>query len=145
GIDVAIQVLIYPVVDFTDAMLSYPSALENADDPVLTQTSLAACRRIWLRDNDPADPLISPLLTSDLRGVAPALVQTARFDPLRDQGNAYARRLRDVGALQALTEYPHAAHAFIATPGLNRGARHARREIVAHLQQAFAPQLAESR
>ncbi|MGO9153694.1 alpha/beta hydrolase [Mycobacterium sp.] len=143
-IDVALQVLIYPAVDFTDAMLTYPSAVENPD-PILTQTSLTAFRRIWLRDNDPADPLISPLLTSDLRGVAPALVQTARFDPLRDQGGAYARRLRDAGALQALTEYTHAAHAFIALPGLNRGARQARREIVAHLQQAFARQLAESR
>ena len=144
GIEVALQVLIYPVVDFTDAMLSYPSAVDNAD-PILTQNSLTTFRRIWLRDNDPADPLISPLLTSDLRGVAPALVQTARFDPLRDQGEAYARRLRDVGALEASTEYPHAAHAFIATPGANRGARRARREIVAHLQQAFARQLAGSR
>ncbi len=144
GIEVALQVLIYPVVDFTDAMLSYPSAVENAD-PILTQDSLTAFRRIWLRDNDPADPLISPLLTSDLRGVAPAVVQTARFDPLRDQGHAYARHLRDAGALAALTEYPYAAHAFIATPGANRGARRARREIVAHLQHAFARQLAESR
>ena len=144
GIEVALQVLIYPVVDFTDAMLSYPSAVDNAD-PTLTQNSLTTFRRIWLRDNDPADPLISPLLTSDLRGVAPALVQTARFDPLRDQGEAYASRLRDVGALEASTEYPHAAHAFIATPGANRGARRARREIVAHLQQAFARQLAGSR
>jgi acetyl esterase len=144
-VDVALQVLIYPVVDFTDAMLSYPSAVENPDDPILTPTTLTAFRRIWLRDNDPADPLISPLLTSDLRGVAPALVQTARFDPLRDQGSAYARRLGDVGALQALTEYPHAAHAFIAAPAVNRGARHARREIIAHLQQAFARQLAETR
>ena len=140
GIDVALQVLIYPVVDFTDAMLSYPSALENPD-PVLTPTALTTFRGIWLRDNDPADPLISPLLASDLRGVAPALVQTARFDPLRDQGAAYADRLRDVGALAALTEYPHAAHAFIAIPGANRGARRARRQIVAHLQQAFARQL----
>jgi len=145
-IDVALQVLIYPVVDFTDAMLSYRSALENANDPILTPASLIAFRRIWLRDNDPADPLISPLLTSDLRGVAPALVQTARFDPLRDQGDAYAGRLRDAGALQALTEYPCAAHAFIATPGLNYcTARHARREIIARLQQTFARQLAESR
>ena len=144
GIELALQVLIYPVVDFTDAMLSYPSALENAD-PILTPTSLTAFRRIWLRDNDPTAPLISPLVTSDLRGVASALVQTARFDPLRDQGEAYASRLRDVGALEALTEYPHAAHAFIATPGANRGARRARREIITHLQQAFARQLAESR
>jgi acetyl esterase len=144
GIEVALQVLIYPVVDFTDAMLSYPSAVDNAD-PILTQDSLTTFRRIWLRGNDPADPLISPLLTSDLRGVAPAVVQTARFDPLRDQGHAYARRLRDASALAALTEYPYAAHAFIATPGANRGARRARREIVAHLQHAFARQLAESR
>ncbi len=144
GIDVALQVLIYPVVDFTDAMLSYPSAVESAD-PILTPDSLITFRRIWLQDNDPDDPLVSPLFASDLRGVAPALVQTARFDPLRDQGAAYAGRLRDAGALAALTEYPHAAHAFIATPGANRGARRARREIVAHLQQAFARQLAESR
>jgi acetyl esterase len=145
-IDVALQVLIYPIVDFTDAMLTYPSAVENGDDPILTRTSLTAFRRIWLRDNDPTDPLISPMLTSDLRGVAPALVQTARFDPLRDQGYAYAGRLGDAGALQALTEYPHAAHAFIATPGLNYcTARHARREMIAHLQQAFARQPAESR
>jgi acetyl esterase len=144
GVAVALQVLIYPAVDFTDEMLSYPSAVENAD-PILTPASLTAFRRIWLRDNDPADPVISPVLTSDLRGVAPALLQTARFDPLRDQGTAYARRLRDAGALQNLTEYPHAAHAFIATPGANRGARHARREIVAHLRQAFARQPAESR
>jgi len=144
GIDVALQVLIYPVVDFTDQMFSYPSAVENRG-PVLSQTALRTFRRIWLRDTDPSDPLVSPLLTSDLRRVAPALVQTARFDPLRDQGEAYAKRLREAGALMALTEYPHAAHAFIATPGTNWEARRARREIVAHLQDAFARQLAESR
>jgi acetyl esterase len=143
GTDVALQVLIYPVVDFTDEMFSYPSAIENRG-PVLTQTALRTFRRIWLRDNEPSDPRVSPLLTSDLRGVAPALVQTARFDPLRDQGAAYADRLRDVGALAALTEYPYSAHAFIATPGATCGAHRARREIVAHLQQAFARQLAES-
>jgi acetyl esterase len=144
GVDVALQVLIYPVVDFTDKMFSYPSAVENRG-PVLTHTALRTFRRIWLRDKDPSDPLVSPLLTSDLRGVAPALVQTARYDPLRDQGAAYAGRLRDAGALAASTEYPLAAHAFIATPGATCGARRARREIVAHLQQAFARQLAESR
>ena len=51
-IDVALQVLIYPAVDFTDAMLTYPSAVENPD-PILTRTSLTAFRRIWLRTTIP--------------------------------------------------------------------------------------------
>lgn len=63
-------------------------------------------------DVTPEDPAVSPLLAEDLSGLPPALVVTAGFDPLRDEGNRYAAAMRDAGVLVDLREERSMIHAF---------------------------------
>ncbi|MEZ4392196.1 MAG: alpha/beta hydrolase [Polyangiales bacterium] len=89
------QWLIYPATDFTRSHASHQTF---ADALVLPKRSID--RFLFDYTPDPAthlDPRASPLFADDLRGVAPAIVQTAGFDPLRDEGDAYARKLADAG------------------------------------------------
>ena len=60
------------------------------------------------------DPRCSPSLADDVEGVAPAYVATAGFDPLRDEAEEYARRLRDAGVLVALRRHPGLIHGFLS-------------------------------
>ena len=92
---VRLQVLIYPVTDLASESQSYA---DLADGYMLTRDSMR-----WFKDQylakaeDAADWRVSPLRAPSLAGVAPALVITAGYDPLRDEGEAYARRLREAG------------------------------------------------
>lgn len=87
------QWLIYPATDFTRAM---PSHTHFANALILPKRSID--RFLYYYAPDPAthrDPAASPLFATDLRGVAPAIVQTAGFDALRDEGDAYAKKLAE--------------------------------------------------
>ncbi|HVN50165.1 MAG TPA: alpha/beta hydrolase [Acidimicrobiales bacterium] len=86
------QLLVYPVVDLT---LSHPSIESNGEGHLLTKKAMEWFVDHYLGDTDPKDPRISPLYADDLSGVAPATIYTAEFDPLRDEGAAYAERLAD--------------------------------------------------
>ena len=88
------QLLVYPAVDLT---LSHPSIDDNGEDYLLTKKAMIWFVDHYLGEQDPKDPRVSPLFVDDLSGVAPATVYTAEFDPLRDEGNAYAERLTDAG------------------------------------------------
>jgi len=89
------QVLELPVTDLT---MSQPSIDENAAGPLLTRDGLAACVNHFLADPaDATNPYASPLLAPRLSELPSALVMTAELDPLRDEGEAYARRLADAG------------------------------------------------
>ncbi|WP_052664247.1 alpha/beta hydrolase [Nitriliruptor alkaliphilus] len=127
GPPIALQALIYPATDLT---MSFPSTVELADAPILGRADMDAFVRHYLGpDGDPADPAVSPHHVEDLTGVAPALVQTAEHDPLRDEGRAYADRLREAGVPTRWTEYAGVPHGFVSLPGICRSAHQAVAEI----------------
>jgi acetyl esterase len=109
GTPVAAQFLIYPAVDSAG---EYPSRVENAKGYFLEQPTMD-----WFYGHyagaweDAADPRLSPL-HADLTGLAPALVVTAEFDPLRDEGEAYAEKLRAAGVRVEQQRYDGMIHGF---------------------------------
>jgi acetyl esterase len=78
---------------------------------------------------DPSDPRVSPGRTQDLKGLAPALVYTAGFDMLLDQGAAYAQRLGEAGVKTSYHCFDSLPHGFVAFPGAARAAEEAIRRI----------------
>jgi acetyl esterase len=83
------------------------------------------------------DPRASPLLAEDLSGLAPAVVITAGFDPLRDEGEEYARALAQAGTPVVLRRFDSYIHGFISAPGVSRRLREAVLEIGAMTRAAF--------
>jgi acetyl esterase len=99
GPAVACQALLYPAVDYRDGV-RYPSRHEfGSGDYFLSLREIDWFRAQHLVDVDAqaADPLASPMAAPDLSGLPPALVTTSGFDPLRDEGQRYAERLRAAG------------------------------------------------
>jgi acetyl esterase len=101
GIRLAAQLLVYPVTDafgyFADAgeNAHFPSRSENADGYFLSRAVMEwFCRHYLAEKTDGADWRVSPLRAPSLSGLAPAVVCTAWFDPLRDEGKAYAKALQ---------------------------------------------------
>lgn len=112
----AFQLLIYPS---TDQRAVAPSHTTNGKGYLLTTETVA-----YYRDNylpDPAtrvDPRTSPLLHSDLAGLPPALVLTAGFDPLRDEGLQYADALSAAGVATQYVCFERQIHGFITMGGV---------------------------
>ena len=90
------QILLYPVLDLDlDRSDRYPSLRDNADGYYVTRDELRWCVRNYLAaGTDPADPRISPAQHADLANLPPTVLAVAQYDPLRDQGTAYAKALR---------------------------------------------------
>jgi acetyl esterase len=117
------QLLVYPNTD----QLADDQSMRAADDRFLfNRHSVDWYRQHYLANpGDAAHPLASPLRAESLAGLPPALLITAEYDPLRDQGEAYARRLADEGVPVELSRYPGMAHGFftmIGTLGASRAA-----------------------
>jgi acetyl esterase len=111
----AFQLLIYPATDLTRSL---PSHRYFAEGFMLPEPSITWFLQNYLPDPELArDPRASPLLASDLSGLPPALVVTAGFDPLRDEGRAYADRLRDAGVKVEYVCSEGSMHGFINTAG----------------------------
>jgi acetyl esterase len=129
GPAICFQLLIYPVMDFD---FDTPSYHENASGFHLTRQDMVWCWRQYLaRELDGYTPLASPLRAEDVRGLPPAMVITAEYDPLRDEGEAYARRLEQAGVPVTCKRYPGMIHGFIRRPGQLDQARTALDDIAA--------------
>ena len=112
GERLAFQALVYPVTDLT---LSHPSMDENAEGYLLTKAGMKWFVGHYLQGHtDPASPTVSPLHAADsvLATAAPAYVITAEFDPLRDEGEAYAARLAAAGVAVTAERFDGLIHAF---------------------------------
>jgi acetyl esterase len=129
------QLLIYPAVDFTRSL---PSHRHFAAGLFLTKSSID-----WFMQNYVPDqahlthPRASPLLAGDHAGVAPALVVTAGFDPLRDEGDAYAAALRAAGVPTQHRCYEGQVHGFFSMSAGIDSARAAFDEMIASLRAAL--------
>ncbi|HEX2038691.1 MAG TPA: alpha/beta hydrolase [Acidimicrobiales bacterium] len=129
------QLLVYPAVDHT---LSFPSIVENGRGFFLYEDDIRWFRDHLLRGHDPRDPLASPYFATDLSGLPPAYVVTAEYDPLRDEGEAYAERLRDAGVLVTLRRWDGQLHAFFTMVRFYPAAEPALLEAAAALRSAMA-------
>ena len=113
---IGFQLLIYPVIDHGYDTASYR---ENADGYLLTKESMAWFWNHYLAGaDDGANPYASPLRAKSLADLPPAMVVTAEFDPLRDEGEAYAERLRKAGVPVKLKRYAGLIHGFFSMTGV---------------------------
>ncbi|MDY7103287.1 MAG: alpha/beta hydrolase [Actinomycetota bacterium] len=132
GPAISYQALIYPV---TDHDLGTESYSVNGDDYFLTRDMMG-----WFWDHylggggDGSDPLASPLRAPRLDGLPPATVLTAEFDPLRDEGEAYAARLRDAGVSVRVHRYDGQIHGFWQMGGVMPAAKEAVAEVAGDLR-----------
>lgn len=128
GPALASQVLLYPVTDFSS--FETRSYRELGEGYFLTRAAMHWFADHYLASADlKRHPEVSPLLAPDLSGLPPALVITAEFDPLRDEGEAYAQRLQEAGVPVTVTRYPGMIHAFVSMRGVLAGGRQAIQEV----------------
>jgi acetyl esterase len=131
------QLLVYPPLDQRAATESMRLRLER---PFFSSEDLAWCWHHYLADTrDGANPLASPLRTVDLRGLPPALVITAELDPIRDEAELYAARLREAGVPTQLVRFDGVAHGFFSLADRLDAAVEAQALAAAALRSAFAP------
>ncbi len=108
------QVLYYPSLDLDFDVDRYPSLRENAVGYGLETAGLEPFNAFYIESGaDPADPLVSPIKRADLTWLPPALVVTGEHDPLRDEGERYAERLREAGVTATTSRYAGAGHGFV--------------------------------
>jgi acetyl esterase len=132
---IACQVLLYPV---TDASTESPSYRAFADGYLLTLDSMRWFIDHYLASNDQAnDWRVSPLRAASLAGLPPTLILTAGFDPLRDEGEAYARALRDAGVRVDYSCYGGMIHGFVPMGRLIDAGNRAVAHIAASLREAL--------
>jgi acetyl esterase len=124
----AAQVLIYPVTDFTTRRRSRELF---GDGFFLTSESMDWFDELYLGgvEEHKSDPRASPLLAEDVSGLAPAIVATAGFDPLRDEGEAYAEALRRAGVRVLQRRFDGMIHGFASSAGVSPSAREAVLEL----------------
>jgi len=129
------QLLVYPNTDY----LSDTASMREAVDPLLfNRWSVNWYWSNYLADTrDGLSPLASPLRAGDLAALPEATVLTAEFDPLRDQGEQYARRLREAGVPVEARCYEGMAHGFFAMGGVLSTARESIAYAAGRLARAF--------
>jgi acetyl esterase len=136
-VHLALQALIYPCID--NRQDDYPSMEENGEGYFLTAADVRWFWSHYLPDNHRLDPRAVPARADDLSGLAPAYVQIAEFDPLRDEGDRYAQRLRAAGVSAKVDRYPGVVHGFVSRWHTMSRAEQAHDDLAAALRTAFAP------
>lgn len=130
------QLLVYPVTDHSFETRSYG---ENAEGYMLTRDMMQWFWGHYLTDaSQGRNPLASPLRAKSLEGLPPATVITAEFDPLRDEGEAFAERLIAAGVRTHLTRYDGVFHGFFSMANVIDRGRRAVEQAARALRQAFA-------
>lgn len=113
GRPLALQALVYPATDVRDEAFDlYPSYAEHAEAPILERPVLDYFRDQSRPGGDATAPSMSPGLADDLGGLAPALILTAEYDPLRDDGEAYGKKLADAGVEVTMKRFDGMPHGF---------------------------------
>jgi acetyl esterase len=111
------QVLYYPSLDLrieeSIATGRYASLAQNAVGYGLETAGMAPFNAFYLESADPSNPLVSPILRSDLSGLPKALILTGEYDPMRDEGELYGQRLQEAGVETTVTRYQGAGHGFV--------------------------------
>jgi acetyl esterase len=135
GLPLAFQLLVYPGTDLSSR---YESKRLFGRDLYLTEDFMDQVTDWYVPERaDRTDPRVSPLLDDIPPGLAPAYVATAGFDPLRDEGEAYARKLADAGVEVELRRFPDQIHGFLSMVGVGRSAKAACVEVAARLATAL--------
>jgi acetyl esterase len=130
------QLLIYPVTDYYTP--GTPSYAENAEGYGLTRETMKWFWGHYLNDSGEAEnPYATPLRTKDLAALPPVFVMTAEYDPLRDEGERYAERLRAAGVPTALSRRDGMNHGFLFWVGVVDQADSAMVEACAWIRRAF--------
>lgn len=127
SLPIRLQVLAYPCIDAEPD--GYESIEQNASGYLLTAADMEWFWHQYVPKRHRANPYAVPARAANLTGVAPALVQTAEFDPLRDEGERYAQRLAAAGTDVVLSRFPGVVHGFVSRPHLMARAELAHDEI----------------
>jgi acetyl esterase len=137
GPRIAAQLLIYPVMAPAGGS-PFSSYEENGEGYLLTRDSMLFYWDHYLPDAQEAtSPYAAPLHAGSLSGLPPALVITAEYDPLRDEGEAYARRLYQAGVEVKTIRYDGFIHGFFWLPGLLDAFQYAVDDIARDLAKRF--------
>jgi len=132
---ITLQVLVYPITDYN---FDTPSYLKNADGYMLTRDLMIWFWKQYLENKEGADdPYISPLRADNLSHLPETLILTAEYDPLCDEGEAYARRLQEAGVKVKLTRYDGVIHGFIRMTSRLDKARQALDEVAGTLRRVL--------
>jgi acetyl esterase len=134
----ALQMLLYPPIDRLGV---YASLELFAEGLFLTKAEIDFFEQqyVGLIDDDPSDARRHPLAAKDLSGLAPALVVTGGFDPLRDEGEAYAAAMAEAGTPVVLRRFPNLIHAFANMIGVSQAARAAMIEVAHRVAVMLTP------
>ena len=137
GVNLALQLLVYPI---TDCDFDTNSYVEWAEGTPLTRDGMRWYWQCYMPDAaSSVDPEASPLRAIDVAGTAPAYVVVAECDPLRDEAEAYARRLQQAGVTVTICRYDGQIHGFFSMPGVFDEAGPAIENAAAALRVALAP------
>ncbi len=144
ALPLAAQLLIVPVTDllggYTDPEVNalYPSRALRAEGHGLTTLAMADFTRLYGVDPAAPDWRSSPLRAADVSGVAPAVIHTAGFDPLCDEGSAYARRLTAAGVRVIERRWPTLNHGYFSLGGVSAAAEAAAQSAARDLTALLA-------